>query len=148
MEVDSMALALVPKALSKAALKSLMRKAHEAGMAAGKAAMPPTMVVSRRADPLNDASPVVKEWIVPDGPCGFASVTIRPANSRAAKVMAEVFDGKFGGRASRNSYSGGMMLWVYEFNQSLVRKEAYARAFAEVLRDAGIERVSSDSRMD
>ena len=135
-------------ALSKTALKSLMRKAHEAGMAAGKAAMPPTMIVSKHANPLDDSSRVVKEWIVPDGPCGFASVTIRPANSRAAKVMAEVFDGKFGGRASRNSYSGGMMLWIYEFNQSMVRKEAYAHAFAEVLRNAGIERVHSESRMD
>ena len=143
-----MALALAPKSLSKSALVALMRKAHEAGMAAGTAAMPPTMIVSKHANPMDDSSPVVKEWIVPDGPCGFASVTIRPANSRAAKVMAEVFDGKFGGRASRNSYSGGMMLWIYEFNQSLVRKEAYAHAFADTLRNAGIDRVSSDSRMD
>jgi hypothetical protein len=134
--------------LSKMALAGLMRDAHVAGMLAGKAAMPPTMVVSQHASPMDDASPVVKEWVVPEGPCGFAWVTIRPANSRAARVMAETFDGKFGGSAKRDSYAGGMMLWIHEFNQSMVRKAAYADAFATVLRDAGIAGVSSGSRMD
>jgi hypothetical protein len=134
--------------LSKAALKALMLGAHAAGMAAGHAAMPPTMFVREHASPLDDSSPVVKEWAVPAGPCGFAWVTLRPANSRAAKVMAEVFTGKFGGHAKRNSYEGGMMLWVYEFGQSMVRKEAYAHAFTRHLRDAGLDKVYSGSRMD
>jgi hypothetical protein len=141
-------MATATKGLSKPALAALLREAHAIGMAAGRAAMPPTMIVRRHTDPLNDASPVAKAWIVPEGPCGFAWVTIRPAHSRAAKVLAEVFDGKFGGHAKRDSYAGGMMLWIYEFNQSMVRKEAYAHAFAKHLTDAGISGVSSGSRMD
>jgi hypothetical protein len=126
---------------SKAVLADLMRAAHAAGMAAGAAAVPPVMIVRRHENPLDDSSPVANEWIVPDGPCGFAWVTIRPANSRAARVMAE----ELGART--NSYEGGMMLWVSAFNQSMARKEAYAAAFAEVLRAEGI-RAYAGSRMD
>jgi hypothetical protein len=133
---------------SKMALAELLRAAHVAGMAAGRAASPPTMLVNRHVNPLDDASPIDKTWVVPEGPCGFAWVTVRPANSRLAKVMAGLFDGTFGGRARRDSYGGGMMLWVYEFNQSMVRKEAYANAFAKHLRDAGFDKVYPGSRMD
>lgn len=141
--------ATATKALSVATLTRLMREAHEAGMKAGRSVGVAPMVVSKHANPLDDSSPVEKAWIVPDGPCGFAWVTIRPANSRAAKVMASMFTGKTGGgHAKRNEYEGGMMLWVWEFNQSLTRKEAYAYAFAKHLTDAGIPKVYAGSRMD
>jgi hypothetical protein len=133
---------------SKTALAALMREAHRAGMAAGRGSTPPTMIVRQHADPMNDRSPVDRAWVVPDGPCGFAWVTIRPAHSRAAKVMAGLFDGTFGGNAGHNSYSGGMQLSIWEFNQSMVRKEAYAHAFARHLTDAGIAGVYTGSRMD
>ena len=38
-------------------------------------------------------------------------------------------------------------IWVGEFNQSVTRKEAYAQAFAEVLREAGVTAYAS-SRKD
>jgi len=133
----------MPKATgpSKRELAALMHRAKAAGMAAGRAAVPPTMIVRRHTDPLNDASPVANEWIVPEGPCGFSWVTVRPGNSRAARVMAETLGARI------NSYEGGMMLWVGEFNQSMVRKEAFAHAFAETLRAEGI-RAFAGSRMD
>jgi hypothetical protein len=39
------------------------------------------------------------------------------------------------------------MLWVSDFNQSHQRKQAYAHAYAEALRAAGIE-AFADSRLD
>lgn len=126
---------------SKRELAALMRRAHAAGMAAGEAAVPPVMVVARHENPLDDASPVRERWVVPEGPCGFAWVTVRPGNSRAARVMAETLGARI------NSYEGGMMLWVGAFNQSITRKEAYAHAFAAMLREAGIKAYSG-SRLD
>ena len=136
------------KTASPLELTELLRQAHVAGMAAGRAASPPTMIVQRHADQFDDSSPVTERYVVPEGPCGFAWVTVKPANSRIGKAMGKLFDGKFGGAARRDSYAGGMMLWVWEFNQSMVRKEAYAYAFAKVLRDAGVEKVYPGSRMD
>lgn len=138
------------KTASPIELTELLRSAHLAGMAAGRAASPPTMIVRRHANPLDDNSPVLESYAIPDGPCGFAWVTIKPANSRLAKAMERYFAGgkNGGGNARRDSYEGGMMLWVWEFNQSMVRKEAYARAFANVLREAGAERVYAGSRID
>lgn len=138
---------MADKALSRAALASLMREAHVSGMAAGRAVTPTPMVLRPGSILVNDAPISDKTYVVPEGPCGFAWVTVRPANSRAAKAMAEAFNGTFGGHASIDRYAGGMMLWVAEFNQSMVRKAAYADAFAKVLTDAGI-RASADSRMD
>jgi hypothetical protein len=126
---------------SKVELTALMRAAHAAGMAAGTAAVPPMMVVREHVNPLNDNSPVAREWRVPEGPCGFAWVTVRPGNSRAAKVMRDTLGARI------DSYAGGMMLWVSAFNQSIVRKEAFAEAFAETLRAAGI-RATAGSRLD
>jgi hypothetical protein len=141
-------MATTMKAPAPAVLKALLMKAHAAGMAAGNGSTPPVMVVERHANMADDSSPVAERWFVPEGPAGFAWVTVRPANSRLAKVMETTFDGKFGGSAKHDSYGGGMMLWVWEFGQSMVRKEAYATAFAKTLRDAGFDKVRAGSRMD
>jgi hypothetical protein len=77
---------------------------------------------------------------VEDGVCGFAWVVIRPATSKFARWM------KSQGLA-RTGYGGGLHMWVSEGGQSLQRKEAYAYAFAGVLREAGIN-AYADSRMD
>ena len=120
----------------------LFRKAHEAGMAAGAATTPAPMVVNKHASPLDDSSPVVKSWVVPDGVCGFAWVTIRPATSAAARYAKEFIK-----RGVHKGYHGGIEIMVHEFGQSLTRKEAYARAYARVLEAAGI-RATADSRID
>jgi len=116
--------------------ESLAKQAHAAGMAAGTACIPIPMGVGQ---PMPDGSVKLIE-VVEDGACGFAWVTIRPGNS-SFSIWA-----KKAGIASR-AYGGGVMVWVGGFNQSMARKEAYARAYAEVLTAYGIKAYSG-SRMD
>ena len=120
---------------------SLWLKAKNAAMEAGKAANPPTMIVAE-ADVLTGAAiPGGKRWEVPEGPCGFAWVKIRPANCAFAKWLKKM------GYGRTDSYEGGLTVWISEFNQSMVRKEAAAYAMAKVFEDAGI-RAYGMSRMD
>jgi hypothetical protein len=119
---------------------AIFAKAYAAGLAAGNAVTPIPMLVQEHANPLNDASPVKKSWVVPDGVCGFAWVVIKPATTAFAKWL------KATGKASA-AYGGGLQVWVGEFNQSLTKKEAFAGAFARVLTDAGFK-AYSQSRMD
>jgi hypothetical protein len=86
-------------------------------------------------------------FFVEDGACGFAWVDVFPeykGNTRLGKVERQVlksagFKEKYGSKA----YS----LWISDFNQSMQKKEAYARAFANVLYDAGIK-CYAGSRLD
>jgi hypothetical protein len=121
--------------------EELFNSAHSAGMNAGTKNSPEPMVVVQRANPLDDSSPVVKQYpVVMDGLCGFAWVTVRPANCGFAKWLKE-------NKRARKGYHGGIQYWVHEFNQSISRKEAYANAFAAVLKAAGID-ACSESRLD
>jgi len=121
--------------------KALHAKAHAAGMAAGQAARPVPMFVVRRANPFDDNSPVLEAFPpVMDGACGFAWVKIRPATGGFVRWL-KAQDMGFKG------YTGGYDIWVREFGQSLERKEAYARAYAEVLTEAGLT-AYPQSRMD
>lgn len=81
-----------------------------------------------------------QRYDVPEGPCGFAWVTLRPGTSRLARYMKKL------GIADK-AYGGGVQVWVSAFGQSIDRKEAYARAYAQVLQEAGIQ-ASPGSRMD
>jgi len=112
--------------------KRLVESAHEVGLQAGKSVECQTMVVAGGG----------KGYIVPDGPCGFAYVNIKPANSNVAKAMIEILG------ARKSDYYGGVLLSVHEFNQSVTRKGAYARAFAKVLLKSGVKKVYSWSRLD
>ncbi len=115
--------------------------AHLAGVEAAAASVPVPMHVVQRANPLDDSSPIVKQYApVMDGVCGFAWVTVRPANCSFA-IWAKKNKGW------RSAYNGGMQLWVSDFDQSMTRKKAYATAFAQVLRENDIP-ASSSSRMD
>ena len=106
-----------------ASFAALWDKAHAAGMEAGNAAQPQTMVVTDGR----------QEWRVPEGPCGFASVVVYPGNCSFALWAKK-------NRNATKAYRGGMTVrWVSEFNQSYTRKDAYAQAFAAVLNDAGIK---------
>ena len=114
--------------------------AHNAGNAAVASATIAPMIVQQRAHPLDDTSEVQRQWYVEDGVCGFASVIVKPANSRFAKYLVAKGLG-------RKSYYGGIAMSVHAFNQSLQKKEAYAYAFARVLESFGI-RCYVESRMD
>ena len=120
--------------------QTLYNAAHAKGMEAGMGSNPTPMVVQQRANPLNDNSPVVQQYFVSEGACGFAWIVVKPGTSAFARWLTKK-------GYARKHYHGGVSIWVGEFNQSIDRKEAYAAAFAEVLRNGGIT-AYSDSRMD
>jgi len=127
--------------MDKKDFQALWDKAVAAGKAAGNAAVPVPMVVSQRANPLNDNSPAVKEWFVADGVCGFAWVKVKPGNSAFANWL------KKKGYARKDSYGGGVSISVSDYNQSMARKEAHAYAMADVFQAAGFK-AYGQSRMD
>lgn len=118
--------------------EAIWEEAHQAGMLAGMAKVPTPMIVQQHLNPLDDNSPVVQSWNVPQGVCGFAWVIVRPANSSFAIWAKENKD-------AARAYEGGMKVkWVSEFNQSVEQKYAYACAFAEVLNKYGINAHACD----
>lgn len=121
-------------------IESLYIQAHDAGNNAVTQTTVTPMIVTQAANPLDDSSAVVNAWVVNDGVCGFASVIIKPANSKFAKFLVA-------NQLARKHYAGGVSMSIRDFNQSLTKKEAYAEGFARVLRDNGIT-AYVDSRMD
>lgn len=123
--------------------KAAWDAAVAAGNAAAAAKVPQPMYVVERADPLNDNSPVVKAYApVMDGVCGFAWVSIRPANKPFARWLKKQ-------GLAKPAYGGGLQYWVSAFNQSMEKKEAFAYAMADSLGKAFPEmRFYGASRMD
>lgn len=120
---------------------ALARKADAAGLAAAEAATPQPMIVGTAKSLFDDTiDPSKPTYYVPEGVCGFASIRF-PGNTGFGRYM------KAAGLA-RKAYGGGLSVYVRVGGQSLARKEAYASAYAAVLREAGIERVYVESRMD
>ncbi len=111
--------------------KDIVDKAYQAGIEAGKNAMPIPMYVIDQGIPIDR---------IDDGACGFAWVTVRPANSSFA-----IWAKKQG--LMRPMYGGGVTYWVSQFGQSVDRKSAFAGAFAKVLRENGIQATAGD-RLD
>ena len=112
---------------------ALFEKADRAGFKAGTDSTPEPMYVVQHANPLDDSSPIVKAYApVMDGVCGFAWI---------GGIKGTTSFGRWVGRTGKGhrGYYGGMEIWVSEFGQSYERKLAYARAFAQVLSDAGTE---------
>jgi len=120
--------------------QALWDRAHAAGIEAGNAHTPTPMVVQEHSNPLNDNSPVEQQWYVSEGVCGFAWITIRPGTCSFARWLTK-------NDKAQKAYHGGVQVWVHEFNQSMERKEKYARAFADVIGKAGIKAYAG-SRMD
>ena len=115
-------------------------EAHQAGLAAGKTAGCTPMIVSQHENMADDNSAVVKEWLVMDGPCGFAWVTVTPGTCSFARWAVKE-------QGWRKDYYGGVSLYVHEFGQSMQRKIEYAHAYAKVLHSHGVG-VRCNSRMD
>lgn len=122
--------------------KVLIEKAFAAAEAAMKAAVPVPMVVSQRANALDDSSPVVQSWHSAEGVCGFAWVKIKPARG---KLVSELKAMKIGRPDPYNG--GGYLVNMRSLSQSYERKMAGAEAFAKVLVEAGIN-AYSDGRLD
>ena len=111
-------------------------KAHMEGMKAGLKALPVPMTVCE-ADLMGN--PIGRSWTVSEGACGFAWVTFAGNTPWGRWAKAQ-------GIASKG-YPKGLQIWVSEFNQSVARKEAYAYAYAKVLREHGVE-AYAHSRLD
>lgn len=123
--------------------RELYEKAYAAGLAAGKAALPTPMIVGEAqalVGPGSDKIDYSKEtYYCESGVCGFAWVVV-PGNSPFGRWAKKA-------GVARPGYPKGIHFWVREFGQSMERKEAFARAFAKVLKEAGVQ-AYSDSRMD
>lgn len=119
-----------------ALFSQIHNQAHEAGMKAGTNALPSPMIVGETDLQGNRNG---RTWFVSEGACGFAWVAFKGNTAWGKWAKKE-------GIAS-TAYPTGLQIWVHQFNQSMARKEEYARAYAEVLRRAGIDAYAG-SRMD
>lgn len=99
------------------------------------------MVVNQHADVVDDNSPIVQQYFVADGICGFAVIRIKPANCGFAQWLLA------NNMARKSDYYGGVGISVMEFDQSYQKKDAYGHAFAEVLSNNGLK-AYCDSRLD
>lgn len=123
----------------------LWKRAKLAGLYAGEQAKPNPMVVGQAKDLTSDEiDPTKPVYYESEGMCGFAWVNVRPGTSRFARWL------KAKDYARRDTYYGGVTIWISEHGQSVARKEAHARAMAETLgelADDGIM-VLAMSRLD
>ena len=120
--------------------RPIYKAAKEAGLAAGNASVPVPMIVGSAKSLFGDEmDPAKPQYYIEGGVCGFARIAFAGniAFGRWAKKMGY----------ARAGYPKGLYISVGEFGQSLQRKEAYAGAFAKVLRENGIE-AWMESRMD
>lgn len=112
--------------------QKIFEEAHMAGIkAVEELKVTPMVVFDSRSG---------ERWVIEDGPCGFAWVVIRPANCEFARYMKSLK------LAHKHDYPG-VMYWVSDYNQSMEKKNAYASAFANCLKEKGIDAYSG-SRMD
>ena len=119
--------------------------AYTEGMKAGTNHTPRPMVVGSPKTFLGTELDTTKPMeLVNDGVCGFASVQIKPANHRFAKWLLAK------GYARKDSYHGGIAVWVHEFGQSYERKSKFAGAFASVVQEKfpELKSVWVNSRLD
>lgn len=121
--------------------RELWNRAHAAGEAAVRETTPTPMIVGQSADLFGGGIDYSKPtYFVSQGVCGFAWVVIRPANSAFARWAKKTYN-------LRTGYGGGLHYWISDYGQSYELKQAYGRAFASVLQDAGL-RAYCDSRLD
>jgi len=129
------------KTLTKSECARIYKKAHEAGLIAGETAGVIPMIVGQPSTPFgNDVDYSKPTYFVEGGVCGFAWIKISPARGAFVNYLKSIEVGS-------KSYTGGFDIWVRGFGQSLQRKEAYAQAFTEILRENGIN-AYAESRLD
>lgn len=121
--------------------QNLYFEANRAGRIAGDACIPQPMVVVQ-GDLMGKPLPGAVREVVSGGVCGFAWIKVAPANCRFANWLKKQ-------GLARAAYGGGVQIWVSLYGQSMECKEAYAYAFADVLK-AALPEVSiyAQSRMD
>jgi hypothetical protein len=116
--------------LSPSQMAIAWHESKRLGREAGETVIPQAMIVEGyENDPISD------------GACGFGWVNVSPGNSRFAKWLVR------NEYARKDSYYGGVTVWIGEHRQSLTRKAAHASAMAAHLRTFGIE-ARGASRID
>lgn len=119
------------RASRDAGFLELTARAHAAGIKAGRECRPiPMAVCDSTGRPIE---------LIDGGACGFAWVAF-PGNTAFGRWAKKT-------GLARSHYPSGLCVWVSEFGQSVDRKSAYAAAYAEILRDAGID-CYAGSRLD
>ena len=129
----------------KVDFKKLWEEAIAAGLEAGKNALPTPMIVEQHANPLDDNSPVMQDWHVSEGVCGFAWVNFKMKGGLGRKFGQWLIKND---HARKDNYYGGCTIWVGDHGQSIERKSAHASAMAATLQRAGIEDAHPMSGMD
>lgn len=131
---------IIPKA-SDYTWQKVWDKAHAAGMAALEAHTPTPMAVQQHENMADDSSPVVRNYLVKGGVCGFAWIKVKPATQPFARWLKGTVP------STDRAYGGGYNIWVREGGQSYERKMAYASAFARVLNEHGVK-AYANGRLD
>jgi hypothetical protein len=123
--------------------ESIHNECHQTGLLVGVRVNTRPMLVGEAKSLLsNEIDYTKKTYLMDDGPCGYAWVTIRPGNSKLANAYKKL-------GLAKSAWNGGVEYWVSEFGQSVDRKAAYAEAYAAKLRQlTGHETIYSGSRLD
>lgn len=130
--------------LEKVIYQEALQKAEEVA----KATIPEPMIVGTAKTFLgNEIDETKKTYFVEGGVCGFAWIVVKPALGKFVKWLKL-------NQIGYKNYGGGWAIPARpEFTknnplaQSLAINEAWARAFAQVLRDNGLD-AYAESRMD
>ena len=125
----------------EAKFDAIFEAAREAGLAAGNEV---------ECAPMNLVNYATgKTYCIPDGPCGFAWIVVKGNSSfgRWATKQTEKTESGYVRELWSKHYPSGLCHYVWEFNQSVTRKKAYARACAAVLNEYGIDAYAG-SRLD
>lgn len=134
--------------IDKSNFTQICEKAHTAGMESVKNIVSRSVMVYEETHLFSGKMDHTKpHYILDDYPCGFAWVDVYPATkgtTREGKEERKILE-HFG--FSKNTYEKSYQLWISAYNQSMQKKETYARAFADVLRANGLKAYSG-SRMD
>ena len=109
---------------------TIVANANAAGKAAAEACAPEMMCVKNGAGKVYGPFPV----------CGFAWVVVKPNRGAFATYLKDH-------AGFSKHYGGGISNWIGDYGQGMDMKAAHARAYAEVLRDAGYD-AYANSRMD
>lgn len=130
-------------------LKNILAEADVAGHAAvANLKVIPMIVGSAKSLFSNEIDYGQPTEFVEDGVCGFAWINVYPefkGNTKLGKEERKVLEQLGFSKDWENNKR--FYLWVRDFNQSLQKKEAYARAYAKVLSANGVT-ASPMSRID
>lgn len=134
--------------MERETFRIICNEAHQAGVAAVEQLKVVPMIVGEETSFFSGKLDYSKPtYFVEDGVCGFAWVNVYPANKGNTKLGKEERKLLETAGFRKNDYERCHQLWISSYNQSMQKKEAYAGAYAKVLRDYGF-RAYSGSRLD